>query len=398
MKVLVNAGPWLGVPPRDYGGIENVLATLIPELRRRGVQVVLATVRSSSLPVDERLAVYDEPQFPHLQRPYNRVMGIAHAHLQLVVRELRGRSDIDLVHDHLEAAGPTVLSAMGGDTPPVLHTLHWDLHKHPELYEAFDGGGRVFVNGVSASQLARAPEALRRHSLGHVHLATPLAEGADRRPVPRKRDHVVVLGRITRFKGQHIAARLAHKAGVSLILAGPVGPYHEPGPLHRALACSSEDHNPDVLYWRDQVADHVDGDRVRWVGSLSGRARDELVATARATLFPIQWEEPGGTAVVESLALGTPVVGFRRGCLPELVDEGRTGLLADSDDEDQLTVCLRRAGGLDVGECRSAAARRFTPAVMAERYLRLYEIVLGRAGPRDGTTDPLSTLAVAARR
>ncbi len=102
--------------------------------------------------------------------------------------------------------------------------------------------------------------------------------------------------------------------------------------------------------------------------------------------------------MVESLALGTPVVGFRRGCLPELVDVGRTGLLADSDDEDQLACCLRRAGLLDVAECRMAAASRFTPAVMAERYLRLYEMVLGRAGPRDGTKDPLSTLAGAAGR
>ncbi|MFN2557126.1 MAG: hypothetical protein ABR592_09695 [Nitriliruptorales bacterium] len=70
-------------------------------------------------------------------------------------------------YDHLEAAGLTVLTAMGADAPPVLHTLHWDLCKHPGLYDTFDGGGRVFVNGVSASQLARAPEALRRHSVGH---------------------------------------------------------------------------------------------------------------------------------------------------------------------------------------------------------------------------------------
>ncbi|MDQ4129823.1 MAG: glycosyltransferase [Actinomycetota bacterium] len=379
MKVLVNAGPWLDVPPRGYGGIENVLAALIPELRRRGVQVVLATVRSSSLPVDERLAVYGEPQFSHLQRPYNRVTGIAHAHMHLVVRELRGRSDIDLVHDHVEAAGPTVLAAMGGDTPPVLHTLHWDLLKHRELYDTFDGGGRLFVNGVSASQLARAPEALRRHSVGHVHLATPLAEGADRRTTPAKSDHVVVLGRITACKGQHIAARLAHKADVRLILAGPVGPYHDERGLRAALGRTTREQNPDVRYWLDQVAHCVDGERVRWIGSVSGRARDEVVATARASLFPIQWEEPGGTALVESLALGTPIVGFRRGCLPELVDEGRTGLLVDGDDEDELARCLRGASELDVEACRHAAARRFAPAVMAERYLGLYDDVLSRA-------------------
>jgi len=250
--VLINAGPWLPVPPGGYGGIENVLAALIPELRRRGVRVVLATVAASTLAVEERISVYPDPQFDRIAEPYNRVMGVAAAHLQRIVTELRRRDDIDLVHDHLEALGPTVLAAAGPDAPPVLHTLHWDLHKHPELYGAFDGGGRVFVNGVSASQLARAPAALRAHSVGHVHLATPLAEGATRRPLPAKGDHFVVLGRITACKGQHIAARLAHRAGIRLVLAGPVGPYRDPAALAAARTTEPVAHqHPDVRYWYD---------------------------------------------------------------------------------------------------------------------------------------------------
>lgn len=96
ISVLINAGPWLPVPPPTYSGIENILATLIPELRRRGVHVVLATVGASTLPVDERIVIYDQPQFQYLQQPYNQVMGVAHGHLQGVVGELRKRSDIDL--------------------------------------------------------------------------------------------------------------------------------------------------------------------------------------------------------------------------------------------------------------------------------------------------------------
>lgn len=199
--------------------------------------------------------------------------------------------------------------------------------------------------------------------------------------MPAKRDHIVVLGRITPCKGQHVAARLAHEAGLELILAGSVGPYHDLNSLARAIEHdSAAAQNPDVRYWRDELAGYVDDDRVRWVGTVSGAARDELVATARAALFPLQWEEAGGTAVVESLALGTPVVGFRRGCLPELVDDERTGLLSDPDDEDQLVRQVRQVARLDAAECRREAARRFTPAVMAERYLRLYDQVLTRAG------------------
>lgn len=378
--VLINAGPWLPVPPGGYGGIENVLAALIPELRRRGVRVVLATVAASTLAVEERISAYPDPQFDRIAEPYNRVMGVAAAHLQRIVTELRRRDDIDLVHDHLEALGPTVLAAAGPDAPPVLHTLHWDLHKHPELYGAFDGGGRVFVNGVSASQLARAPAALRAHSVGHVHLATPLAECATRRPLPAKGDHFVVLGRITACKGQHIAARLAHRAGIRLVLAGPVGPYRDPAALAAARTTEPVAHqHPDVRYWYDEVTRHVDGNRVRWVGTLHGAARDELVATARATLWPVQWAEPGGTGIVESLALGTPVIGYRRGCLPELLDE-RTGLLADPDDEEALAAHARQVGELHPADCRREAERRFSPATMAEAYLRLYDTVLARSG------------------
>ncbi|MEO3748886.1 glycosyltransferase [Plantactinospora sp. B5E13] len=133
LTVLVNAGPWLPVPPKGYGGIENVVATLVPELRRLGVRVVLGTVDSSELPVDEKLAIFPDGQFGHLQRPYNQACGIVQSHLHAAVRRLWDGGDIDLVHDHVEAAGLATLAALGPDAPPVLHTLHWDLLSLPEV-------------------------------------------------------------------------------------------------------------------------------------------------------------------------------------------------------------------------------------------------------------------------
>ncbi len=375
MTVLLNAGPWLPVPPRGYGGIENVIATLVPELRRRGVRVVLASVGQSTLPVDDLVSVFETGQFGHLAGPYNQVMGVAAAHLHRVVTELHERDDVLLVHDHQEAFGPTVLGALGDAMPPVLHTLHWDLHKHPELYSNLQGNGRLWVNGVSFAQLTTAPAALRAASVGHVHLATPLAVRANERPAPTKTGHLVVLGRVTPYKGQDVAARLAHRLGRNLVLAGPVGPHHDAVGL-----AAADDTNSDVRYYREQVEPLVDGDRVRWIGTVHGSDRDALVATADAVLFPIDWEEPGGTAVVESLALGTPVVGYRRGCLPELIEHGRTGLLVDPGDEDALADAVVRSAELDPQECRRVAAARFTPARMADRYLRLYDRVLERSG------------------
>ena len=376
MTVLINAGPWLPVPPSGYGGIENVIATLVPELRRRGVRVVLATVGTSTLAVEEQIALYEHGQFEHLLAPYNRVSGIAHAHLQRVVTALRRRTDIDLVHDHVEVVGLSTFAVAG---VPTLHTTHWDLGKHREFYANLDAGDRLWINGVSADQLRKAPESLRARSLGHVHLATPLAEGADRRPLPVKDRHVVVLGRITPCKGQHVAVRVARRLGWPLVLAGPVGAYHDQESLDRALADPALLSNPDVRYWRDAIAPHVDGTRVRWIGTVSGTRLQQLLATARAALFPIVWDEPGGTAVTESLALGCPVVGFRRGCLPELVDHGRTGLLATADDEDDLADQLAASRQIDPSACVKEAAARFSPAVMAERYLELYNDVLMRA-------------------
>ncbi|MFC5832408.1 glycosyltransferase [Nonomuraea insulae] len=368
MKVLVNAGPWLSVPPPAYGGIENVVATLVPALRERGVRVVLASVGTSKLEVDELIVTYDDGQFADLQKPYNQVMGIAHAHLSRVVAELRGRDDIDLVHDHVEVVGPAVLSAYGG--PPVLHTLHWDLHKHPAFYNAFPPS--IAVNGVSESQLARAPRALRAAAIGAIHLATPLA---DRDLRPSRGEHMVVMGRICGLKGQHVAARICQKLGLPLVLAGPVSGRDTPAELD--VVAQDPDHplhnHPDVRYHLDQVSPYLDGDLVRWAGTVGGAARDELYATARAALFPIQWDEPGGTAVVEAMALGVPPVGLRRGCLPEIIDHGRTGFLADG--EEELAEWVLRVDELDPEECRREARRRFSPSVMAERYLELYEQV-----------------------
>ena len=183
------------------------------------------------------------------------------------------------------------------------------------------------------------------------------------------------MGRISPGKGQALASRLAHERGFDLILAGPVGPYHQPAELAAVTGAALD--NADVRYWQEQVAPFVDGTRVRWVGTVAGRERDHLVATARASLFPLQWEEPGGTAVVESLALGTAAVGLSRGCLPELVEHGRTGLLTEQPEE--LGDLMMAADHIDPQECRKEAASRFAPAVMAAKYAQLYdELLRGR--------------------
>jgi glycosyltransferase involved in cell wall biosynthesis len=401
----MDAGPWLPVPPRGYGGLENVVATLTTELRRRGHTVVLATVGDSTLPADGRVAAFPTGRFERLAAPYPEVTGVAHAHALAVVDEI-GRSEatgspVDLVHTHLEVVGPAVLAALGPAAPPVLHTLHWDLRRNADFYACFDGRGRVFFAGVSDSQVARGPEMLRRQTLGVVPLAVPIPAGP---PLPRdgRSDAVLVLSRICAAKGTDVAVRACRAVGVPLVLAGPVGGQPDRAALEAALddPASPVAGYPDVCWFLEHVAPLLDEDRARWIGSVAGAEKDELLRRSRAVLFPVRWPEPGGTAVCEALAAGTPVIARPLGCLPSLVDDGRTGFLAE--DEGAFADALRRLDEIDPEECAAEARRRFAPAVMADGYERLYAEVLRRAArlpaPRSGGDGTVGTVRRAAAR
>ena len=387
----MNAGPWLAVPPAGYGGIENVVATLISELRRRGHRVVLATVGESGIEVERRISVFKRGQFGRLAEPYNRVAGLVHAHMQCVLDELRENPEIDLVHDHLEVVGASVLAGVDHG-PPVLQTLHWDLAKNRAFYASFDGRRRVFFNGVSERQLEFAPSALRRQALG----AVPLGTRVDDLPYePRKGEHLAVIGRLTPEKGADVAARLCRRRGLELRIAGPVAAAASHDEVEARLADPDDSWRElrDARFYLERVRPH-EGGAVRWVGALDRAATLRLVASARALVFPLRWEEPGATAAVEALACGTPVIGFARGALLNIVEQGVTGFLAES--EEELAECIERAGELQPEDCRRAARQRFDAGLMAERYIELYERVIALAGASDGE-DGLDHVALTGR-
>ncbi|HEX2073722.1 MAG TPA: glycosyltransferase [Geodermatophilus sp.] len=398
MKLLMDAGPWLPVPPPGYGGLENVVATLTAELRARGHIVVLASVGESTLPVDGLVSAFPRGRFELLGGPYPQVVGTAHAHEQAVLRTVAAHASagepFDLVHTHVEVVGPAMLGTLGAAGPPVLATLHWDLRRNAEFYATFDGGGRVFFAGVSTSQVDRGPRRLRRQTLGAVPLSVPVDATP---PVPReaRTDSVLVLARLCESKGIDTALRACRAAGVPLVLAGPVGGLPDREALAAALAQPGHParSHPDVTWFLEHVEPHLDGVHARWIGSVGGTEKADLLRRSRAVLFPIRWEEPGGTAVCEALAAGTPVVGMARGCLPSLIDPGRTGFLAD--DEAGFTAALHRLDEIDPAVCAAEARRRFAPAVMADGYERLYTEVLQRVGRRLPAPAPEPQEAVA---
>jgi glycosyltransferase involved in cell wall biosynthesis len=164
---------------------------------------------------------------------------------------------------------------------------------------------------------------------------------------------LIAFGRIHPDKGTHTAIEIARRSGRPLTICGIV---------------------QDEQYFAERVAPHVDGERVTFRGAVGPRERAELLGAAVALLHPIDFAEPFGLSLVESMVCGTPVVGYRRGSLPEVVDEGVTGLLVDGVDE--AVEAVRRVGRINRAGCRDRARPRFSADRMVEGYLSVYEHLL----------------------
>jgi glycosyltransferase involved in cell wall biosynthesis len=403
LTVFINAGPWLPVPPSGYGGVENMLMYLIGELRGRGHRVILGTVEQSEIKVDQRETAFWEGQHPQIDAPYSDAVWVAHKHMHKmasVIRKTHDAEGIDVVHDFLEIVGPTVLAELGPGTPPVLHTLQWNLRLHEEFYRDFDGRGRVFFNGISEPQMAAATGSLRATNLGVVHNGVDVNDFTFRED---KDDYVITLARFASDKGQDIAARICERLRLPLLMAGTVGGIDSPKLLKSELSKrdSPFHYYKDVEYYRRSVRPYERryryrpwrgrDRRIEWIGSVGGEEKRELVAGARALLMPIRWEEPFGMAVIEALASGTPVVAMRHGAMPVILQHGYNGFLADSEQEFEECLQRVRSGEIQPGNCRRSVEERFSAARMADRYVRLYEQVIERSQPA-GSAPPAAPL------
>jgi glycosyltransferase involved in cell wall biosynthesis len=170
---------------------------------------------------------------------------------------------------------------------------------------------------------------------------------------------LVFLGRVERIKGPHIAARMAKASGRRLILAGNVPEER----VHRD-------------FFEREVRPHIDEDRVTFVGPVNDAQKSDLLSRAAALLMPILWDEPFGIVMAEALACGTPVVGFGRGAVPEVVADGITGFVRQT--EEELAMALAGIPRLKRIDCRKAAEARFSGAALVDAYENLYEEILGR--------------------
>lgn len=385
MKVAMLAPPWLHLPPRGYGGIEYLVHYLVIELRKLGVEVELFATGGSTTPADQTRWLYGNEQYPHIARPLYESVPVPSAHIMFALSRIAGR-DFDLIHDHNGFLGPLSMAFLDpARFPPVLHTLHGPFEGSDERPDAPDNRAfyaqlarcdNVFVNGISHAQMRQAPPNLAIRSIGVVHNAIDV----DDYPfAAEKGESFLTLARVCRDKGQGVAARACAELGCDLTIAGSVAGLWDPVEVVACAGALDRYPNPDLRYFARDVLPHLEPGRIEYVGNVSGAEKLRLIARARALLFPIDWEEPFGLAVIESLACGTPVIAMARGALPEIVEHGVNGFLAN--DERDFAACMQRVDEIDPAACRATVEERFSASVMAARYLEAYGSVIERPQP-----------------
>ena len=342
MRIAILSPPWFPVPPTGYGGIEWIVSLLADGLTEDGHEVTLFASG------DSRTKAMLSAVFEHAP---SELIGRSLPELRHVLACLERADEFDVINDHTGPLG----AALGALVEtPVVHTVHGPLTgEYGKLYESL---ARVApsVGLVSLSDNQRKPLP-GLNWVATCHNALDL----DAYPAHRERgEYLLFLGRMSADKGCHRAVEVAKEAGVPLRIAGKM---REPR---------------EREYFEAYVAPHL-GDGIEYLGETSHGKKVALLQKARATLFPIEWEEPFGLVMIESMACGTPVIATRWGAVPEVIEEGRSGVVVD--DYREMAAALADADELDPLECRRSVEERFSAERMVEDYVAAYTAVLAGA-------------------
>lgn len=341
MRIGIIAPPWLPIPPPAYGGIESFVDVLARALVRAGHEVLLAASGDSSCPV-HRL-----PGFPDSD---DSMMGVTTFELRHLLRAFAGLADVDVIVDNT-LAGPIL--AKSACAVPLVEVAHGPFVPIvSELYSAAAPGTRFVA--ISRHQASTA---------GAIRIARVIHHGIDVDAIPSGPGgaSACFLGRMHPSKGLPLAIEAARIAGVHLRI----------GAKMRERA--------ERAYFDDEIRPLL-GAHAEYLGELATEEKYDLLGQSCALLNPIQWDEPFGLVMIESLAAGTPVVATTRGSAPEIIDDGVTGFLAD--DVLDLATSLQRAGALERSACRAAVPARFSADRMAADYLALFCDVTRVPAPR----------------
>jgi glycosyltransferase involved in cell wall biosynthesis len=315
---------------------------LARELSRRGHRVTVIGQQGSKGPF-EVIALAPESWSAHLGTEHHIPRELLFLHRAYDAVQRRA---FDVVHDNSGLTG-TLVAATARLQAPVVSTLHGALTElEGEYLSSIDR--QVHLVAISRAQRALVAGVNWRRVVYNA------VDPEDYRAVTNpdeKDDYLLQLARINPNKGQHIAIELAHRLDMRLVLAGKVD-------------------RDSQKYFSECIKPHL-GDRITWTENVVGDEKRELLAKARAMLFPIQWDEPFGLAMVEAMVSGTPVIATARGAATEVVEPGVTGFIAD--DVDAMADAISHLGEIDLARCVKVASERFGPAQMADGYQSVYE-------------------------
>jgi glycosyltransferase involved in cell wall biosynthesis len=343
MKIAQIAPLIESVPPRLYGGTERIVSYLTEELVQMGHDVTLFasgdSLTSANLvacaPMALRLDRQVHDTIPHYMLMLDRVRQAAH--------------NFDILHFHVDFLPFPLFRAIARRTVTTLHGRQ-DLPDLPSFYTAFHD-----MPLVSISDAQRLP-------LPKVNFAATILHGLPlelHRPTFDPRGgYLAFLGRISPEKGPERAIQIARTMGIPLKIAAKVDIV-------------------DEAYFRECVAPLLSGPGVEFIGEINDRQKSQFLGEALALLFPIDWPEPFGLAMIEAMACGVPTLAFRRGSVPEIIDEGVTGVIVDG--IEQAAAALPRVLRLDRRAIRRRFEERFSAALMAKNYVNLYRSLLAPA-------------------
>jgi glycosyltransferase involved in cell wall biosynthesis len=343
MRIAILAPPWFAVPPTGYGGIEWVVSLLADGLADAGHDVTLFASGDSRTRA-KLSAVFEKAP--------SELIGRTFWELQHVISCYSRYDEFDVINDH---SGPPAF-AIGGAVPtPVVHTVHGPLTGEPgALYEEIS---RVApdVGLVSISMNQRKP----KQDLNWIANCPNALDLSVYPCKPHRGDYLLFIGRMSPDKGAHRAVAVAMQTGLPLKIAGKC---REP---------------KEKEYFDEFVAPHLGpAHGIEYLGEVNHGEKVELLQDARATLFPISWEEPFGLVMIESMACGTPVIATRWGAVPEVIDHGRSGIIVD--DYRMMALAIEEADRLDPLECRRYIEERFVPERMVGDYVQAYEAAIAQ--------------------
>jgi glycosyltransferase involved in cell wall biosynthesis len=339
MRVAMLSSISWRTPPRAYGPWELVTSLLTEALVARGVEVTLfATLDSVTAGTLAGVVPRGYSEDPSLDAKVCEALHIAHL--------FERAGEFDLIHNQADFM-PLIFARMV--ETPIVTTIHgFSSPRILPVYERYDDR----VHYVSISDADRAA------SLGY---AATIHHGIEVDKFPfdaAGSDDLLFFGRIHPDKGAGEAIRAATATGHRLAMYGLV---------------------QDEGYHAREVQPFVDGERIAYHGVVGGADRLRALGQARGLLHLIGFDEPFGLSVIEAMACGTPVIAYRRGSMPELIEHGVTGFLVDSFDE--AVAAIGRLGEIDRAACRRAVEHRFTVGRMADDYLALYRRILAGACP-----------------